>query len=65
MMKNLKHIILFFTLIFSVAFSSKIAVATKVKGQVEIMAVGKKDDMSNIFYHSTVIDCIWYVLLMI
>ena len=42
MMKNLKHIILFFTLIFSVAFSSKIAVATKVKGQVEIMAVGKK-----------------------
>ena len=42
MMKNIKHIILFFTLIFSVAFSNKIAVATKVKGQVEIMAVGKK-----------------------
>ena len=26
---------------------------------------GIKDDMSDIFYHSTVIDCIWYVLLMI
>ena len=42
MIKNIRHIIFFFTLIFSVAFSNKIAVATKVKGQVEIMAVGKK-----------------------
>ena len=35
-------IILLFTFIFSVALPNKIAVATKVKGPVEIMPIGKK-----------------------
>ena len=41
-MKFNKHIILLFTFIFSVALPNKIAVATKVKGPVEIMPIGKK-----------------------
>ena len=41
-MKFNRHIILLFTFIFSVALSNKIAVATKVKGPVEIMPIGKK-----------------------
>ena len=41
-MKFNRHIILLFTFIFSVAYPNKIAVATKVKGPVEIMPIGKK-----------------------
>ena len=41
-MKFNRHIILLFTFIFSVALTNKIAVATKVKGPVEIMPIGKK-----------------------
>jgi len=41
-MKYNKHIILLFTFVFSVALPNKIAVATKVKGPVEIMPIGKK-----------------------
>ena len=41
-MKFNRHIILLFTFIFSVALPNKIAVATKVKGPVEIMPIGKK-----------------------
>ena len=41
-MKYNKHIIFLFTFVFSVALPNKIAVATKVKGPVEIMPVGKK-----------------------
>ena len=41
-MKIFRYIILSLALIYSIAFPSKIAVATKVKGQVEIMTVGKK-----------------------
>lgn len=41
-MKLNRHIILLFTFIFSVALPNKIAVATKVKGPVEIMPIGKK-----------------------
>ena len=41
-MKFNRHIILLFTFIFSVALPNKIAVATKVKGSVEIMPIGKK-----------------------
>ena len=41
-MKNFRHNILSLTLIYSIAFSSKIAVATKVKGQVEIVTAEKK-----------------------
>ena len=41
-MKFNRHIIFLFTFIFSVALSNKIAVATKVKGPVEIMPIGKK-----------------------
>ena len=36
-------LIVFSVLIFSIAFGNKIAVATKVKGLVEIMPTGKKD----------------------
>ena len=41
-MKFNRHIILLFTFIFSVALPNKIAVATKVKGPVEIMPIGRK-----------------------
>ena len=41
-MKFNRHIIILFTFIFSVALPNKIAVATKVKGPVEIMPIGKK-----------------------
>ena len=41
-MKFNRHIIVLFTFVFSVALPNKIAVATKVKGPVEIMPVGKK-----------------------
>ncbi len=41
-MKFNRYIILLFTFIFSVALPNKIAVATKVKGPVEIMPIGKK-----------------------
>ena len=41
-MKFNKHIIFLFTFAFSVALPNKIAVATKVKGPVEIMPIGKK-----------------------
>ena len=41
-MKFNRHIIFLFTFIFSVALPNKIAVATKVKGPVEIMPIGKK-----------------------
>ena len=41
-MKFNRHIILLFIFIFSVALPNKIAVATKVKGPVEIMPIGKK-----------------------
>jgi hypothetical protein len=41
-MKFNRHIILLFTFIFSVALPNKIAVATKVKGPVEIVPIGKK-----------------------
>jgi Uncharacterized protein conserved in bacteria len=41
-MKFNRHIIILFTFVFSVALPNKIAVATKVKGPVEIMPVGKK-----------------------
>ena len=41
-MKLNRYIILLFTFIFSVALPNKIAVATKVKGPVEIMPIGKK-----------------------
>ena len=41
-MKFNRNIILLFTFIFSVALPNKIAVATKVKGPVEIMPIGKK-----------------------
>jgi len=43
MKKNIKHIILFSSIICSFVFANKIAVATKIKGMVEIMSVGKKD----------------------
>ena len=43
MKKNIKHIILLSFIIFSFVFANKIAVATKIKGMVEIMPVGKKD----------------------
>jgi len=43
MKKNIKHIILLSSIIFSFVFANKIAVATKIKGMVEIMPVGKKD----------------------
>ena len=42
-MKSNRYIILLFTFVFSIALSNKIAVATKVKGPVEIMPIGKKD----------------------
>ena len=38
-----RQIIFLFTFIFSIALSNKIAVATKVKGPVEIWPIGKKD----------------------
>ncbi len=41
-MKFNRHIILLITFVFSVALPNKIAVATKVKGPVEIMPIGKK-----------------------
>ena len=41
-MKFNRHIIVLFTFVFSVALPNKIAVATKVKGPVEIMPIGKK-----------------------
>ena len=41
-MKFNRNLILLFTFIFSVALPNKIAVATKVKGPVEIMPIGKK-----------------------
>ena len=41
-MKFNRHIILLFTFIFSVALPNKIAVATKVKGPVEIMPIDNK-----------------------
>ena len=41
-MKFNRHIIILFTFVFSVALPNKIAVATKVKGPVEIMPIGKK-----------------------
>ena len=41
-MKSNRYIILLFTFVFSIALSNKIAVATKVKGPVEIMPIGKK-----------------------
>ena len=41
-MKYNKHIIFLFTFVFSVVLPNKIAVATKVKGPVEIMPIGKK-----------------------
>jgi len=43
MKKYIKHIILLSSIIFSFVFANKIAVATKIKGMVEIMPVGKKD----------------------
>ena len=43
MKKNIKHIILLSSIICSFVFANKIAVATKIKGMVEIMSVGKKD----------------------
>ena len=43
MKKYIKHIILLSFIIFSFVFANKIAVATKIKGMVEIMPVGKKD----------------------
>ena len=43
MKKNIKHIILLSSIIFSFVFANKIAVATKIKGMVEIMPAGKKD----------------------
>lgn len=42
MMKLFKHIILF-VFVFSLAFGNKIAVATKVKGLVEIMPIGTSE----------------------
>ena len=41
-MKSNRYITLLFTFVFSIALSNKIAVATKVKGPVEIMPIGKK-----------------------
>ena len=43
MTKNIKYILLVCVLNLSIAFANKIAVATKIKGLVEIMPVGKKD----------------------
>ena len=43
MMKKLKYAFLVYLITFSFAFANKIAVATKIKGLVEIMPVGKKD----------------------
>ena len=43
MKKNIKQIILLSFIIFSFVFANKIAVATKIKGMVEIMPAGQKD----------------------
>ncbi len=43
MIKNIKYIILFTSIISSFVFANKIAVTTKVKGMVEIMPIGEKD----------------------
>ena len=43
MKKNLKYILLACAFTFSISYANKIAVATKIKGLVEIMPVGKKD----------------------
>ena len=43
MIKNIKYILLVCVLNLSIVFANKIAVATKIKGLVEIMPVGKKD----------------------
>ena len=43
MTKKINYILLVCVLNLSVAFANKIAVATKIKGLVEIMPVGKKD----------------------
>mgnify|MGYP001328870254 CR=1 FL=1 len=43
MTKNIKYILLVCVLNLSIAFANKIAVATKIKGLVEIMPFGKKD----------------------
>ena len=43
MMKKLKYAFLVYLITFSFAFANKIAVATKIKGLVEIIPVGKKD----------------------
>ena len=43
MTKNIKYVLLVCVLNLSIAFANKIAVATKIKGLVEIMPVGKKD----------------------
>jgi len=43
MIKIIKYILLVCILNFSISFANKIAVATKIKGLVELMPVGKKD----------------------
>ena len=43
MMKKFKYLFLIYSITLSFAFANKIAVATKIKGLVEIMPVSKKD----------------------
>ena len=43
MKKNLKYVLLICAFTLSVSYANKIAVATKIKGLVEIMTVGKRD----------------------
>ena len=43
MKKNLKYILLAYAFTLSVSYANKIAVATKIKGSVEVMPAGKRD----------------------
>ena len=43
MKKNLKYVLLAYAFTLSVSYANKIAVATKIKGSVEVMPVGKRD----------------------
>ena len=43
MKKNLKYVLLICAFTLSVSYANKIAVATKIKGLVEIMPAGKRD----------------------
>ena len=43
MKKNLKYVLLICAFTLSISYANKIAVATKIKGLVEIMPAGKRD----------------------